>query len=123
MIRLPYLSDHMKRDVYSHSFTAGWDNAIYLEVKYAQLIEREGLLNTKSAILFPKRTARAIYYLLHEYRHTMQTTYHGVRSELEANEYAAGTFKSWCFKLGYGKRTTARLWRSLPEYYQHPEAI
>jgi len=120
---LPYLSEHMDRGVVEHTFTAAWGNTIWIEAKYASLIEKDGMLFTRPAYLRPKRTAIAIFSLLHEYCHTLQKEYQGEVSELQANAYAAKNFRGWCFRLGYSDRLVHRLWRSLPDHYQKPLSI
>ena len=123
MERLPYLSSRMDRDVYEHQFTGAFENEIFIEPQYVQLIERGGKLWTRSVRWQPKRTAKAVYYLLHEYAHSLQGRYLGEVSELAANDFAAANYRSWCEKLGYTPRATARLWNALPDFYKHPTAI
>lgn len=118
MKQLPYLSEHMNREIFEHSLTASWEDTIYLEPRYAQLIERSGALFTQPVRWRPSQTAKAVYYLLHEFGHTLQNVYRGPASERDANRYAAREYKLWCKKLGYSTHQTERLWRSLPSHYR-----
>lgn len=100
--------------------SAGGDH-VFLEAKYADLIEP-----LRFNPRFPGRQAKAIYFMLHEYAHTLQVgkQYEYPKDELDANTYAADKFRWFCLrKMNFTPEQTRKLWQSLPDYYQRPKAI
>lgn len=99
---------------------------IYLEKRYHSKVS--SILTTKriGIKLWPK--SQAIYFLLHEHGHVLQTrrgdAYEGVKSELDANVHAAAFFRNYCSgKLGLKPKQVARLWAALPSYYRKPTNV
>jgi len=112
--------------------TGGGGYHVFLEARYAKLIERT---SGKGSPLRPLRLpgggrrtaqAKAIYYLLHEVCHaTVQIgkQYEYPKSEIEANQYASDNFRRFCMTIGYSADATKTLWRALPDYYRRPELV
>ena len=114
--RLEQISDILGVNVYLHeSTTGGATGIIYLQSKYASLLEP-----VKYRRLRKGKQAIAIFLLLHEYRHTQQgPNYKYPSYEDNANHWATEHFRWFCLRrFRFTQEQTHALWSSLPIQYR-----
>lgn len=103
--------------------TAASPQGVFLEARYALLLERDGELLTGRLAVRKRRRAEAVYVLLHELCHaTVQEgdEYRYPDSEIEANVYASAHFISFLTRNGMSEKRAIDLFDALPDYWRHP---
>lgn len=125
MGRLSQLLGHPVYRVPNGHGTCSDGTHIWLESRYAEKIR--AIVSSKSLPLRCKDSALAVYVLLHEEGHLLQSArgepYRAPASEIDANKHAAFAFQPFLRVLGCSQQTITRAWRALPDYYRNPEAV
>lgn len=118
---LPALTALLGIPVVQHpTSTGGAKGIIRLEPKYAKLLE---------PMIFQRwqrrRQAQAIYFLLHELRHTRQDIWYKYpEHEDDANRFAADKFRAFVRqRLKFTPQQTHALWSRLPPEYRRPMGV
>jgi hypothetical protein len=103
--------------------TWGGGGHIFLEEKYVIRLT-QWKIGKDGFVKFPKKTAKAIYILLHEEYHAAdRTPYTYPGTELAANRWAAENFVEAAEMIVGDLLHTDYLWEALPDYWRNPTNI